>query len=104
MIATLSRIEYYRTLRIIGSSRVFLTATILIKYSILGFIGAWAGVAILKHVSGLVAEYFHLSGIVISVSVPEKAFRSILLYGMLIPLLSTVPALIRLYTKGLSRD
>jgi hypothetical protein len=104
MIATLNRIEYYRTLRIIGSSRVFLTATILIKYTILGFIGAWAGVAVLKLVAGLVAEYFHLTGIVISVSMPDEAFRSILLYGMLIPVLSTVPALVRLYTKGLSRD
>jgi hypothetical protein len=104
IIATLNRIEYYRTLRIIGSSRVFITATILIKYTIFGFIGAWAGVAILKHVSGLVAEYFHLTGIVISVSVPDEAFRSILLYGMLIPVLSTVPALARLYSKGLSRD
>jgi hypothetical protein len=104
MIATLNRIEYYRTLRIIGSSRVFLTATILIKYTILGFIGAWAGVAILKLVAGLVAEYFHLTGIVISVSMPDETFRSILLYGMLIPVLSTVPALVRLYSKGLSRD
>jgi hypothetical protein len=104
MIATLNRIEYYRTLRIIGSSRVFLTATILIKYTIFGFVGAWAGVTILKYVSGLVAEYFHLTGIVISVSMPDEAFRSILLYGMLIPVLSTIPALVRLYFKGLSRD
>jgi hypothetical protein len=104
MIATLNRIEYYRTLRIIGSSRVFLTATILIKYTILGFIGAWAGVAILKYVSGMVTEYFHLTGIVISVSMPDEAFRTMLLYGMLIPVLSTIPALVRLYFKGLSRD
>jgi len=104
MIATLNRIEYYRTLRIIGSSRVFLTATILVKYTIIGFIGSWAGVALLKYVSGIVAAYFHLTGIVISVSMPNEMFRSILLYGMLIPVLSTVPALVRLYFKGLSRD
>jgi hypothetical protein len=104
MIATLNRIEYYRTMRVIGASRAFLTATILVKYLILGIAGTWGGMKLLQFVSGRAAEYFHLTGIMVRLAAPDDAFRSMLLYGMLIPVLSTVPALVRLYSKGLSRD
>jgi ABC-type lipoprotein release transport system permease subunit len=104
MIATFNRIEYYRTLRILGASRIFITATIVIKHALLGLVGAWCGVAVLKYVSGLIAEYFNLAGIMVSVSLPDETFMKLLLYCMLIPVLSVVPALVRLYFKGLSRD
>lgn len=104
MIATVGRIEYYRTLRLIGASRLFLTVTIFIKYALIGCAGAWCGARLLQYASGRVTDYFHLSGLMISVSMPEAVFRSVLVYGMLIPVLSAVPALVRLYFKGLSRD
>ncbi len=104
MIAVLNRIEYYRTLRLIGASRAFLTATILVKYTLIGFAGAWGGARLLQYASARVTEYFHLTGFMISVSLPGDMFRAVLLSGMLIPVLSTVPALVRLYFKGLSRD
>jgi len=104
MIAVFNRIEYYRTLRVLGASRIFLTATIVIKHAVLGLAGAWAGVVLLQYVTARVAEYFNLAGIVVPVSLPEETFRTILAYCMLIPVVSAVPALVRLYFKGLSRD
>ncbi len=104
MIAVLNRIEYYRTLRLVGASRVFLTAAILAKYVLIGFAGAWGGAILLRHVSARVTEYFHLTGFMVSVPLPEEMFRTFLLYGMLIPVLSVLPALVRLYFKGLSGD
>lgn len=104
MIAVFNRIEYYRTLRVLGASRIFLTATIVIKHAVLGLAGAWGGVALLHYVTGRVAEYFSLAGIVVPVSLPDETFRALLVYSMLIPVIAAVPALVRLYSKGLSRD
>ncbi|MBP7737959.1 MAG: hypothetical protein KA369_18420 [Spirochaetes bacterium] len=104
MIAVLNRIEYYRTLRLIGASRLFLTATILFKYALIGFAGAWGGAWLLRYASARVTEYFHLTGFMVSLAMPEETFRMILISGTLIPVLSAVPALVRLYAKGLSRD
>ncbi len=104
MIAVLNRIEYYRTLRLIGASRAFLTATILAKYLIIGFAGAWGGTSLLGYASARVIEHFHLTGFMISVSLPEEIFRTLFLFGMLIPVMSALPALVKLYVKGLSGD
>ncbi|HPV42236.1 MAG TPA: hypothetical protein PKX40_13745 [Spirochaetota bacterium] len=104
MIAVFNRIEYYRTLRLVGASRAFLTLTILAKYLIIGFAGAWVGAGLLRYASARVTECFHLTGFMISVSLPEDAFRAFLLAGMAVPVLSAVPALVRLYVKGLSGD
>ena len=40
----------------------------------------------------------------ISVSLPGDVFSAFLLAGMAVPVLSALPALVRLYTKGLSGD
>ena len=104
VIATLNRIEYYRTLRVIGASRLFLTGMVLIKYALVGLAGAWAGTTVLRYAAGAFARYFHLAGIMISLSFPPEAARFVRIYGMAIPVVSTVPALVRLYFKGLSRD
>jgi cell division protein FtsX len=104
MIAVLNRIEYYRTMRLVGASRAFLTTAILAKYLLIGFAGAWGGASLLRYASVRVTEYFHLTGFMISVSLPDEMFRIFLLSGMLIPVLSALPALVRLYVKGLSGD
>lgn len=104
VIAVLNRLEYYRTLRLLGSSRMFLTAAVMIKYALFGLAGAWCGVALLRYAYSRAAEYFHLTGIALPLSLPDESFRAVLLFGALIPLISTLPALVRLYTKGLSRD
>lgn len=104
MIAVFNRIEYYRTLRLVGASRAFLTVTILAKYLVIGLAGAWGGASLLRYASARVTEYFHLTGFMISVSLPGDVFSAFLLAGMAVPVLSALPALVRLYTKGLSGD
>lgn len=104
VIATLNRIEYYRTLRVIGASRIFLTGMVLFKYALVGIAGAWAGLALLEYAAAAFARQFHLAGIMVSLSFPPEAARFVRTYGMAIPVASTIPALVRLYFKGLSRD
>jgi hypothetical protein len=104
VIATMSRVEYYRILRIIGASRLFLTAAIMAKYALLGLGGAWAGSVLLRLAAGSFAEHFRLTGIMVPIVVPDDSFRMVLLIGAMIPVLSALPALLRLYFKGLSQD
>ena len=101
-IATFSRIEYYRTLRVIGCSRLFLTGMVFIKYAVLGFAGALVATELLHYAARQFAENFHLTGVILSGSITPEAYRSAVLFGSLIPVLSSLPAL--LYFKDLSRD
>ncbi len=104
LIATMNRIEYYRTLRIIGASRLFLTVTILLKYALIGLAGAWAGTEFLGFVSGRAVEYFRLAGIMVPHDLPGAISGRLAIYGTVIPTLSSIPAILRLHCKGLSRD
>jgi hypothetical protein len=103
-IATFGRLEYYRLLRVIGCSRIFLTGMVFIKYAVLGLVGAIAGTGLLHYAVRSLAGSLHLAGIVISWNLPPDAYRVTILFGVLIPVLSCVPALLRLYFKDLTRD
>ena len=104
VIATLGRGEYYRTLRVIGASKLFCAVMVLAKYAIIGFLGAWAGTHLLGWAAGWFASLFQLSGVVVSFTLSPPAEKNLLLHGTLIPLISTVPAIVRLYVKGLGPD
>lgn len=104
VIATLNRIEYYRILRILGSSRMFITFTIIVKYIILGFAGSYAGLFLIELLAGYTIGFMNLSALKISLILPEHLYKKIILAGTIIPALSTIPGLFRLYSKGLGRD
>ena len=104
VIATLGRGEYYRTLRVLGASKLFCAVMVLVKYAMIGFLGAWAGTHLLGWAAGRFASLFQLSGVVVSFTLSPAAEKNLLLYGTLIPLISTVPAIVRLYVKGLGPE
>ncbi|MCP4134039.1 MAG: hypothetical protein GY754_23915 [bacterium] len=104
IIATLNRVEYYRILRILGASKVFITITILIKYIILGFIGSLLGLWLIDWLFGLAVNFINIPLLNIKLKIPEDFKFNIIFYGSIIPVLSTIPALLRLYLKGLNRD
>ncbi|MFC1670477.1 ABC transporter permease [Spirochaetota bacterium] len=104
VIATLNRIEYYRIMRVVGSSKIFITFTIIVKYLILGFIASYAGLILIKYLSNEITRFVNISVIKVSLSISKNLYWRIILFGTLIPVLSTIPALFRLYTKDLSRD
>jgi hypothetical protein len=103
-IATFGRLEYYRLLRVIGCSRIFLTGMVFIKYAVLGLAGAFAGTELLHYAVRRLAESFHLAGFLISWNLSPDAYHAAILFGALIPAVSCVPALLRLYFKDLARD
>jgi cell division protein FtsX len=104
LMATMGRVEYYRTLRVVGASRIFLAMTILVKCAFLGIAGSWAGVWLLDFVSGRVLEYLRLSGIMVPGALPGGLRERMIVLGVIVPVVSAIPAIIRLHFKGLSRD
>ncbi len=110
-IATFNRMDYYRILRILGSSKFFLTMTVLLKYAIIGFIASftafklveWSGQVLSQAIASFLAQFqvqdFHIE------LTADKALRTkILMLGTLIPMISTLPSLIQLQVKALNRD
>jgi hypothetical protein len=104
VIATMNRIEYYRVIRIVGGSRVFLTVMILFKYLVIGTAGILAGLYLVKFMAGRFAALFNIGNMIGDLTVADETRTSILLYGSLVPVISTLPALARLFSKGLSGD
>lgn len=104
VIATLERVEYYRILRVLGASKIFITATILVKYALLGFLGACAGVALVQWFSGAFQTTTLIPGFNVSTVLPKKDVNLMLLICSVLPALSTIPALIKLNLKSMSED
>jgi hypothetical protein len=110
-IATFNRVDYYRILRILGMSKIFLTLTILIKYAIIGFIASFAALKLTQFggqiVSGLaygLLKQFNISGFKLDFTASDTLRSNLLLVGTLIPMVSTLPAIVQLYVKALNRD
>ena len=104
MISTMNRIEYYRILRILGSSKIFITTLIVIKYFMVGFLGSFAGIWFLKYFSVNFTEFINIPFVKVSFKLQDNIIKKYLFFGSIFPVLSTLPALFRLYTKGLNRD
>lgn len=107
VIATLNRVEYYRLLRILGASKLFLTFTILVKYALLGFLATTAGLYLVHEIPlflGSKDGSWNIMGFAVNIVLkPEDSFRMVW-GGTLLSVLSTVPALFRLYTRGMQFD
>ncbi len=104
IIATLNRIEYYRIMRIVGASKIFLTITIIIKYALIGLISSYIGIVLLKYTIDKIPGIIKFGDIKLSLKLSNPQIYKIISYGIIIPVVSTIPALLKLYYKGLNRD
>jgi ABC-type lipoprotein release transport system permease subunit len=104
MIATRDRGDYYRIMRIVGASRLFIAALITAKYLIIGLAGSACAVILMQQAGARIAAMIPSMGIQISISMPLLAIRQSLLAGCAILAVSIIPSIIRLYTDILSAD
>jgi ABC-type lipoprotein release transport system permease subunit len=104
VIAVINRVEYYRIMRMVGASKVFISVTVLIKYLILGFVSAYSALAIINFTSGLVDNLPMIAGLQINFSLPSDFSTRMLVACTVLPVLSCIPALIKLYVKALNVD
>jgi len=104
VIATLNRTEYYRILRVLGASKAFITFTIIIKYALIGWLGATLGMFLIGNLIDEIAKVAKFSGFELKLITDKGMVAQYILSGTLIPVFSTIPALLKLYFKGLNRD
>jgi len=90
-------------MRIVGSSKIFITLTIFIKYILIGAAGSFLGLWLIEYMGSTINGMINIPGIKISF-LTKDIHTKIIFYGTLITVLSTFPSLFRLYTKGLNSD
>lgn len=104
LIATLDRIDYYRILRILGGSKLFISSTIFFKYALIGLIGALLGISMVEYLSEHYLTGIKIPGFTLSLKLTKALKDQLLFFSVLIPVLATLPAHFKLYTKGMSED
>ncbi len=104
IIATLQRTEYYRIMRILGSSKTFITINILIKAFILGFIATFTAVYLIEYFINHNMSSISFFNYTIKLVFNEIIIKKIIIGGSLIAMLATIPAIFKLYFKNLNCD
>jgi hypothetical protein len=104
IIAIFNRIEYYRIMRILGCSKLFIACMILVKYLSFGYIGAYASIWFIKKYVMQAIANFSIAGFKLFFNLAMFDAEKIILYGTIIPLFSIIPGIIKLYTKNLNAD
>lgn len=104
LISVLNRLEYYRLLRALGSSKLFIAFALAFKYALLGAAGSWAGTSLLALIFEKSSLFFQEGGIIFYLTISEGFYKNVFMYGIALPVLSILPALARLYSRDLSRD
>jgi len=105
MIAALHRMDYYRLLRVLGASRIFITISLLFKYSLIGFAGSFAGFIIMRSLLGIFISSLKIQGFEIlmgnagSADVWKAAGA-----GGLISFLAALPALFMVHSGKMNLD
>lgn len=110
-IATLNRVEYYRILRILGSSKIFITLTILLKYALIGFVAARVSLWLIESAVDVFQSQFNtvlaslpVGNISLNLEMDQELTDRVLRAGVLIPVISTLPAIIQMYFRSLNTD
>ncbi|OHD53356.1 MAG: hypothetical protein A2Y33_12605 [Spirochaetes bacterium GWF1_51_8] len=104
VIATLNRTDYYRILRILGASKAFITFTIVIKYALIGYLGSSLGMFLIGTSIDEIAKIMKFTGFELKLITDKAMVDRYIIAGTIIPVISTFPALMKLYFKGLNRD
>ncbi len=104
IIAALNRAEYYRILRMLGASRTAIAFSIMVKYLAIGGASAFISIYSVSYLFREIIGKIQVAGINVSIQSIETVSQDIYMMGIVIPLISTVPAIFRLYFKVLGRD
>jgi len=104
MIAVFNRLEYYRIMRVLGAPKIFITATILIKYLLLGLAGSALAFGLIECMAVYKSVLQGIIPIKIDFVLQDRTRHFVIICGMIIPVVSTFPAVIRLLSRELGND
>lgn len=104
MIAAFHRLDYYRLLRVLGASRIFITAAILFKYSMIGFAGSFCGYFLMQKLLSLYMSSLKIQGFEIFLNAGKVSAWAAAGAGALISVLASMPAIFVIHTAKMNQD
>ncbi|HOP28759.1 MAG TPA: hypothetical protein P5120_01805 [Spirochaetota bacterium] len=102
--AVWGRIDYYRILRTLGASKFFIALTILVKFAVMGFFASIAGIYTVNIMKGYAAAAVTIPGVKLILDISRNYMVFILTAGTVIPVLSSLPAIIRMFAVKLDKN
>jgi len=102
--AVWGRIDYYRIMRTLGASKLFIAFTILIKFALMGFLASWGGIYIISIFKVYILHSISIPGVKLTVEISAATVATILSAGTLIPVAASLPAIIRMFAVKLDKN
>jgi len=101
--AVWGRIDYYRILRTLGSSKFFIALTIIIKFSLTGFLAAWLGIYLVEIFKAYILKSVSIPGITLTFDIPQATIATIITAATIIPIAASLPTIIRMFSAKLDK-
>jgi ABC-type lipoprotein release transport system permease subunit len=101
--AVWSRIDYYRIMRALGASKIFIAFTILVKFAAMGFLASAAGIFAVNYAKDYVVQALSIPGLKLSLEINAALISTVLTGGTLIPVIASLPAILRMFWAKLDR-
>jgi len=101
--AVWGRIDYYRIMRTLGASKFFIALTIIIKFSLTGFLASWLGVYLVKIFKVYLLKSVTIPGITLTLDVSQSTIAAIITAATIIPIAASLPTIIRMFSARLDK-
>ena len=101
--AVWGRIEYYRIMRTLGSSKFFIALTIIIKFSLTGFLAAWLGVWLVEIFKAYILKSVTIPGITLTFDISQSTIITIVSAATIIPIAASLPTIVRMFSAKLDK-
>jgi len=101
--AVWGRIDYYRIMRTLGASKFFIALTIIIKFSLTGFLAAWLGVYLVEVFKAYILKSVTIPGIRLTFDISASTIMTIIATATIIPIAASLPTIIRMFSAKLDK-
>jgi len=101
--AVWGRIDYYRILRTLGASKFFIALTIIIKFSLTGFLAASLGIYLVDIFKVHILKSVTIPGITLTFDIPQTTVAAIITAATIIPIVASLPTIIRMFSAKLDK-
>jgi len=101
--AVWGRIDYYRIMRTLGASKFFIALTIIIKFSLTGFLAACCGVYLAEIFKDYMLKSVAIPGFSLVFDISRSSIITIIAAATIIPIAASLPAIIRMFSAKLDK-
>jgi ABC-type lipoprotein release transport system permease subunit len=102
--AVWGRIDYYRIMRTLGASKFFIGLTIIIKFSLTGFLASVLSIYLVGVFKAYILKSITIPGITLTFDIPQSTIVTIITAATVIPMLASIPTIIRMFSARLDKS